>query len=72
MQELDRLAPQLAVEGAPVGLGQLAGAVVQLGVADLGVLGVARGLEVGALGGARGRVTAGYAAKVGREVRIPA
>ena len=31
----------------PVGLGQLAGAVVELGVADLAVLGVARGLELG-------------------------
>ena len=54
MQQLYGLAAQLAIERAPVGLGQLAGAVVHLGVADLGVLGVARGLEVGALGRARG------------------
>ena len=46
-QDLDRLGPQGAVERLVVGVGQLAGAVVELGVADLAVLGLARGLELG-------------------------
>src|SRR4051812_34238347 len=45
-QQLHRLGPQLAIERAPVGLGQLAGAVVELGVADLAVLGLLGRLEV--------------------------
>ena len=37
-QDVDRLGAQAAVERAPVGLGELAGPVVELGVADLAVL----------------------------------
>ena len=48
-QDLDRLGAQRAVQRAPVLLGELAGAVVELGVADLAVLGLLGGLEVVAL-----------------------
>ena len=44
-QDLDRLGAQRAVLRPPVRLGELAGAVVELGVADLGVLGLLGGLE---------------------------
>ena len=46
-EDLDRLAAERAVELVVVGIGQLAGAVVELGVAQLAVLGLARGLELG-------------------------
>ena len=45
-QDLHRLGAQLAVERSPVGLGELAGAEVELGVADLAVLGLLGRLEV--------------------------
>src|SRR4051794_28916766 len=46
-QDLARPPAQPAVEAPPVLLGQLAGPEVELGVADLAVLRVARGLELG-------------------------
>ena len=51
VEDLDRLAAKRPVELLVVGVGQLAGAVVELGVADLAVLGLARGLEVGEVRG---------------------
>jgi hypothetical protein len=45
-EDLDRLAAQGAIDRAPVGVGELAGAAVEVGVADLAVLGVALGLEL--------------------------
>src|SRR3954470_8682722 len=48
-QDLVRLAAQGPVHRPPVGVGELAGAVVELGVADLAVLGLPRGLQLGAL-----------------------
>src|SRR5688572_23316697 len=45
-QQLHRLSAQLAVDRAPVGLRQLPRAVVELGVADLAVLGLLGRLEV--------------------------
>ena len=48
-QDVHRLGAQRAVLRAPVRLGELAGAVVELGVADLAVLRVARRLELRAL-----------------------
>ena len=47
-QDLDGLRAQLAVDLAPVGLGELAGAPVELGLADLAVLRLLGRLEVGA------------------------
>src|SRR3954452_6380200 len=49
-QDLDGLGTQLAVDRAPVGLGELAHAVVELGVADLAVLGLLGRLELRAHG----------------------
>src|SRR3954471_15199655 len=48
-QDLDRLAPQRPVHRPPVGVGELARAVVELGVADLAVLRLPGGLQLGAL-----------------------
>ncbi len=50
VHDLDRLGAQGPVDGLVVGVGQLAGAQVELGVADLVVLGVAGRLELGELG----------------------
>ena len=47
-QDLHRLGAQRALHRGEVLGGQLAGAIVELGVADLAVLGLARGLELGA------------------------
>src|ERR1700739_1340460 len=55
VQDLNRLGPQRPVNRLEVGVGQLAGAVIQLGVADLAVLGLTRGLELGDLGAGRTR-----------------
>src|SRR5262245_60654160 len=49
-QDGDRLSAQTAVEGAPVRFRQLARAMVELGVADLAVLGVASSLQLRPLG----------------------
>jgi hypothetical protein len=46
VEDLDGLGAQRAVERLVVGVRELARAVVELGVADLAVLGLARGLEV--------------------------
>ena len=62
MQDLDRLGAQLAVQRAPVLVGQLAGPVVHLEVADLAVLRLARGLEVGAAALVLGALALGRAA----------
>ena len=49
MQDLDRLGAQRPVQGPIVIFGELPGPPVELRVADLAVLGVARGLELGEL-----------------------
>ena len=43
-QDLDRLAPEAAIERLVILVGELAGAVVEVGVAELAVFGLARGL----------------------------
>src|SRR4051794_780290 len=57
LEDLDRLAAKLGVLAAEVLVGELAGGVVELGVADLAVLGLLLRLEVG-----HGRVLAGIGA----------
>src|ERR687892_699742 len=54
-KDVHGLRAQPTVQRAPVGLGELAGAVVELRVADLAVLRVARGRELGG-GGALARL----------------
>src|SRR5690242_3428817 len=54
VEDLDRLRAQRPVQGLEVCVGELAGAVIELGVADLAVFGLARGLEVGDIRGLRG------------------
>ena len=50
VQDLDRLGAQAGVEGSEVIVGELARLVIELGVANLPVLGLASGLQVGELG----------------------
>ena len=47
MKNLYRLAAQFAIDRTPLFVGELAGSVVHLKVADLTVLGVTRSLKVG-------------------------
>ena len=49
-KDVHGLGAQRAILAAPVGVGELARAVVEVGVADLAVLRVPRGLELGHLG----------------------
>ena len=65
-QDLDRLGAQLAVERAEVLLGELAGAVVGLVVADLRVLRLLRALERAALVGVAGGAGARRRGRNGR------
>ena len=58
LEYLDRLRSQLAVRRPVVGLGDLSDAVVELGVADLAVLGLLGRLELGPALGILDRVEA--------------
>jgi hypothetical protein len=60
VQDRDGFRTQLLVERLVVGIRELAGPVVEIGVADLPVLGLARCLELSELRGAGGRILGGW------------